>query len=550
MEHGSFSVKVHDRHHLEWKLVWPLERSRRRDKIGLEVFLFLPQSLRIRRDTYSRTEFYEDLTTYTRYGSPDMPFAEILDKQNPLSPLTRVARQRTEQPDLLQRRTRVSYELRVLMCIVRGRMSKDTLAIRRLLTKAREAPTPDQGMLEEAARLTRVTLENTRHVLERVRELKREYAAPASDSALMRAFEFTDEGLSLECEERCAKLYRAGRPALSKPGEAPEALSDAWTALREMIEAESRHRRQACYPSQPNLAPGVNAALNNERWLYRRGALKKYAQSTLYLSLHQAPGSRSILSALYAGAAMIAMLAFVLTLWFLRDIAPMNSLPYLVLAVIAYAFKDRIKEGLRSYFSERMTGFLRDREGQLLDRGPTRRGVGETSEAFVFVDEAKLPEDVQHLRNRDEISQAAALEAPESVLKYQKQLVVHLDRVFAQRERVTELNELMRLSVQRFLYHMDDAQKVFYRPYIKEAAAPGANFEANSGSDALSAPVPALSPQQVMKRGRARKTYHVNIIVRATGPGLPKHGRLQRFRVILSRDGIERIEHPPRPEKM
>src|SRR5208283_3629821 len=89
----------------------------------------------------------------------------------------------------------------------------------------------------------------------------------------------------------------------------------------------------------------------NEYVLYRIGLLKKFCASVLFLSEEQLPAVGRARQALYAVAAAIAMAFTVLAAWLVGRFYPSNSLPFALAAIVAYAFKDRIKAFLQNLSS-------------------------------------------------------------------------------------------------------------------------------------------------------------------------------------------------------
>ena len=55
-----------------------------------EFYFFIPQSLQIDAETYSKEQFYKDRTNLIRYKKPEFSFYDLINKNNTQSPLVRI----------------------------------------------------------------------------------------------------------------------------------------------------------------------------------------------------------------------------------------------------------------------------------------------------------------------------------------------------------------------------------------------------------------------------------------------------------------------------
>lgn len=539
MNGNSYRLEMHDRYQVELKCDYAIQPTPKRKSIRLEWFLFMPTSLGIDADNYGKDRFYQDLTVYTRYGTPGLTLAEILDSSNELSPLTRLESMRAKlatgeaTEEVLQK---VAYELRILACIARARIRDETLKIIGLPSGEEESDGAHDVDPSEAVRICEKLLDQIAELSRRVRNLKPAFVGPGRPPELMRVFELEDEALSVHLEEHCGRLYQAFQKlvaATSSASDVGEARKVAGRLAHTMAE-EERHRLHACYPTQVDAARGPAAKRGNEFYIHRGGHLKKFAQSLLFLSVHTRQGSRTTTYSLNAVAAMAAMLFYLAAVILILENPQSTSIPAIALLVIAYAFKDRIKEGLKSYFSSRMTGWLRDRNNNLVDRGPTGRIVGRAAEAFSFIAPERVPEDVLAVRDRDPLEELAEEGAPEVVLKYERALELNAGLVARIHERITRINEILRFSVRSLLYRMDEPHKplVILKSDGRSTQVHAGNVEADA------ADLPALIPI------RAAKVYHAHLVVRLSSidPSGKWTDEMKMFRLVLSRKGIRRIE--------
>jgi hypothetical protein len=184
-----------------------------------------------------------------------------------------------------------------------------------------------------------------------------------------------------------------------------------------------------------------------------------------------------------------------------------------------------------------MTGWLRDRESNLIDRGVPHRIVGRIAEAMTFVPSNRVPKQVRDKRAPDELVELAEEGAPEDVIQYQKSVKVYSDEIFKVHTRITCLDEIMRFSVRNFLLRMDEPKKglTICESLDSEEWSPDGSEEQPTTCTV------GLTPLQHV---RAAKVYHVNMVLLVSMKD--EHGKwisdVEKFRLVLSRDGIERVE--------
>ncbi len=176
-------IRKHDDHQFEVKVAYPLQRQATMDRYALDMFIFLPYQLGVNADTCSLDAFFEDLSSYTRFKTPELSFGEISDAQNALSPLTRVQRQlesagRAGQWDQMHLR----YELRVLANVVRVQVRESAAAIRQ---RVRDRASPDRQR-DVAAAIDRL-LDGLTTTLRRFRDLRGAFESPSAPPELRTA---------------------------------------------------------------------------------------------------------------------------------------------------------------------------------------------------------------------------------------------------------------------------------------------------------------------------------------------------------------------------
>jgi hypothetical protein len=133
---------------------------------------------------------------------------------------------------------------------------------------------------------------------------------------------------------------------------------------------------------------------------------------------------------------------------------------------------------------------------------------------------ASVPRPARVAHGQDELARLEAEGAPDLVLRYQKSVTLYTDRVFRLHQRANSVNEILRFSVQRFLHRMDEPRKALVPP-----------------------PAGALAELPALTSVAAPKTYIVGLAIGVrSGKGPGDEGHWARFRLVLTREGIQRIE--------
>ena len=75
------NIEVHDKYQFEIKLGYMLPHEKQNTFYNIETYLFIPNNLGINNHTYKRDDFYNDIHSYIRFKTPDIPLKNIVDNQ-------------------------------------------------------------------------------------------------------------------------------------------------------------------------------------------------------------------------------------------------------------------------------------------------------------------------------------------------------------------------------------------------------------------------------------------------------------------------------------
>ncbi len=483
------SVTIHDKYQFEIKVWYKLEDGPKRPWYKLETYFFLPQSLGVNRNTYSKHEFYNDMQSYIRFKTPSLPLRNIVN--GPENPWDRLKNSIEQLSAVQNKQTITAYKRQIKMfCSILKSALRDHV----------QAAT-SRPNLRDARQLLDDFLANVPIITSKYRELRPLINLPGIEHDAFSVYLFGDEYVSLLVNTHIYNLleYFSHQPLLQ------------WEAYRSrllaVVRSEVHYRQENNYPS----VPGEPSA--NEEMISRRSALKKYMGSVLFLDTRvQRDGI--ILEQIAVGVAAGLAMVFATTVAFISQhrYGPL-TLPFFMALVVSYMFKDRIKELLRNYMMRKMHSRLQDHRMNILS-GPGQK-IGMCSESMDFIADSKTPPDIGKLRSRKAFSEIENDWAGERIILYRKQV-----RIFPTRARrfyhpypVQGINDIMRFNVSKFLHRMDDPIQPLY-------------VLAGEGYNKI----------------QTERTYHFMMIIKYT---TGSNDRYHRFRVSLNRNGIKTIDEIP-----
>ena len=495
---------VHDRVQMETDVTFDLRprgpfENRRRFKI--DMYLYLPYAMGVTSSNFKGEEFFRHWTSYFRVRAPLYHQWRVLPPELLAFPSVDeyfANHLSTEQRTRLG--PRVVQDIKLFGNFVYTELKKIRTALPK---KRRNRDTERRRYLAEEL-LHRVSLLwSFREIcLKPLREDR--YLV---NEEVQRAFYLTDEYLSYRAE---LVLLRA-RDSL---GEHAEELGEM--LAREIV---YRHEHNLLVLTEDEEEP---VAL--EAYTYRLGLLKKYLGEALFL--RTVSDKKDNLYKNYAaavGAGLAAFFAGVVEtqrIQYLQgDGSTMRFTFLIIVAVLAYIFKDRIKELSRDYFNSRLRERLPDQRYKLLHQNVERDGekveshLGDATEYFRFI--KSVPADVAYLRT---LGQTKAHDP------VRREHVAHVARRFdfevlsERRMLFPLLKNVVRLDISPFLNKLDNP------------TMPVSYFDKSRHAKTVSAP----------------KVYHINAVFRYETLFGPEGSLIkvdyERMRLIIDKNGIVRLE--------
>jgi len=464
-----------------------------------EFYFFIPAALQINQHTYSKEQFYKDRTNLIRYKTPEFSFYDLVDKNNSQSPLNRInALENVTQN--AQNILTIQDELKLLGNIVRSALRTGVRGLMSFIEPPIKPHARDR--LEAACSAFCQDLMRFREAFLRLENdcMKHWALTPCQ------TFMYVDEFISSSID-----FYLTGFLEHLRASK----LDNIHAIDRELCQtiAKEKQHRQKYYQEAQEFHKDEHIA--KERVIYHKGLLNKYILDALLLGLERTSWADKYGHFVAGLAAGIAMLFYVLLIFLNVPNLGFNSLPFLLFTVVLYVLKDRIKDGLKAHFQRHAVRWFSDYTTQI--KSPNGEKVlGKLKEFFSFVSEKGVPDDILHIRQTQFHSDLAEFRRPETIFYYKKEMELGSDESLV-RARRHKLHTVFLFNIHHWLEKASNPQESFLTLNLD-------TMEVDSG--------------------QLPKVYHLNIVMKNSflQPDLQKKVEIKKFRLIIDKTGIKRVE--------
>jgi hypothetical protein len=540
--HVKSTFAAHDRTQLETVFDYPIlpgiSSTTKRQRYVVEAWFFYPPQMGVSPQTYTKDRFYADLRPLVRFREPRFSFKELIGlngSRSPIKFLEDYVRQVAEghPPATIQR---AISEARIFGCSFASyflkRMSKRTKAIkkahRRIATMYDEH---GEGvkLLEECLIETRELISKTNYILKQWRKLLVDAESLNQDylKPLINELRFIDEYCTYRLRDGLAGLMRVATDI--DPRLVPEI--DYIAFLRRCVamnrlEYWYAKKRDYCWIDENS----TNAEI--ERYMYRRGVLKRRTWGVLYLNIRTRPLFEFQRQLGAMAAAGLAALWWVIAMYFITlrggafiggngivqaDFWQSSGFLIVTASMIAYVLKDRIKENGRTFFSGKFFGRVPDNSERILYEPATEAPieVGNVNEYTRFVDPADLPLAVKQLRIESYQDDLEAEDAPKNIIHYRKVVELYPRAIAHMEYPIRAVHDILRINIAGYLTRLDDPQ---------------------AGTD-------VISTDGRLSSLKLPKVYQMHIVLRhSLHHKRDKEVVYDHFKMVLNKRGIIRIE--------
>ncbi len=494
------AVKPHDKYQIEIKLDYELVEAKH-TQYKITTYFFVPQSLGVAKNNYSKADFYRDIQNYIRLKTPNFILRDFTENSaSPLNAIEKIIAVENWANNPISKK-RLIDNFKFLSAMLKSSIREHFNLIEQRIAEA----TPDSKIHLIIHNLIEEFLIESQKITNQYRSFYSVFNLPNVDIQVFIAYKFTDESISLLLEESAVEMFQIVEDYSKKSNR-----GDFKQQLNTLVKAETKHRRSHGYPSI------LKEDSDNEEYTFRTSVLKKYAASVLYLSTavrREGTGLEQLLFAIAAGVSMI--FATVVAFYFQWQYGNF-TFAFFVALVIGYMFKDRIKELSRALFARYLENKLYDRRIVIKTQDGHHK-LGILKEKVSFIPEDAVPGRVLRTRNRDPFTELDNDGQGENIIRYTKEVILHTDtfkKNFTDVPEITGVNDIIRYDIRAYLNKM--AEPIQERFYLQD---------------------------EQLQSMMCHKVYHINIVSRYASP-YPEKGKLyKRTRLVLNREGIKRVEH-------
>jgi len=482
----EITAKIHDRFSIEFKVGFHVRRKLKKNDFAINTWLFIPNSLDINPMTYGKKQFYRDVKSNIRLITPVFLLREIADGNAiPLNNLEKSFQATSSDPTRTAIRD-YEYQIKMFSAIFKS-------AVRNEVTHILKNPIKGDTLY-----LVEEYINNVNSIAAKYRDLRRIINVPTITDEVLNYYFFADEFICNVIEYNSFKLIKY----LEKRD--PKKYKESIANLAALIRNELDYKSQKGYMT----VDSYNATLNRE-FIFRRGVLKKYIESDLFLQARKKKDGVLVEQIYYSIAAGLSMI-FATAIAFSFQMKYGNfTMPLFVALVVSYMLKDRIKELMRYYFAHQLgTKYFDNKTTICIKDQP----IGWSKEGVDFITDNKVQREVMEIRSRSSLLEAENRTMDEKILLYRK--LVHIDREKISKNStypVAGINDIMRFHFNGFVQKMDDPEENLY----------------------------LLNLDDTISTITGEKAYYINIIMQLQFEDQIDY---KRFRIILNHSGITGLQ--------
>ena len=481
-------VKIHDKFSFEFKISFISDEAVTDDneEFSVNVWLFIPNGLEINPDTYSKEDFYKDVSSNIRFITPNFSLSGIIADHNAQSPknmLLSSMQKAMEKPEATKQSDRFVHDLKMFADICKSAIRDE---VDRILSA------DNKNLEKECSRFTK----EIEAIMSFYRNLHHKLSLKHFPNEWREYYLYGENFISNVIEQHLFRLISH----IENQKNATEIRSTLLTLLR----YEERERKKKKFPNLETDNPE-----NNRLVVMQWGILKKIVESILHLHIESSRDGRLAEQLLYSFAAGVSMLFATVVTFTAQKHYAQFTLPLFLIIVVSYMFKDRIKELMRYYFNSQLGKKYFDRKRKL---STSDIEIGVIKESADYVSESKLPEKVTALRKRVPIVAAENKIYNEQIILYKKLLTLSVRKIASiKRYKYQGINDITRFHLFHLTEKMSDSSLQLYLPDKHEG------YTCFDGE----------------------KIYPLHFIVRGESN---RQVFYRKYRILFNRNGIEQLE--------
>ena len=495
----------------------------------VDTYLFYPRQFGINEHTYPKERFYADVRPMLRFREPKMGFKTMVGgKDNEASPLLflREYLDASETGRELEPIQNAIDEVRLFACAYIGTyfrsIDRNRKRVKKLLALG------DSAKPEE---LASVCLKINR-MIDRADQTLREFWGlrdVAKTLSVGSVRPLLDEMQIVE--EYCYYRLRDGASYLLQFCQrlSVRFSSPAIDELKESIMAVLAAHDARARDSGFMMPSPTSTNADKERFIHRRGELKRHIWEVLFLEIRTVPLfavqrqlGAMIAAGLAATWALVAQFMIILRIAQEKDLADgigLSGLVFLSAGILAYVIKDRIKEVGRSYFGGGVFRRVPDHSERIYykNRFGKPTPVGDVKEVARFIKPEDLPSRIVELRDNTPESEVYGAGGITRILHYSKSIKLSGKLMILGRYPLRAVHDISRLNIDACLSKLGEPRRM----------------------------VDLVTEDGDVEAVRFPKVYYLDMILsywRLTEKGERSHQGLEYYRLVIDKNGLLRIE--------
>ncbi len=480
-------VKIHDKFSIEIKLKYSTKRSKKNNDFIINTWFFVPNSLDINRYTYSKEQFYNDMKTNVRLISPVFLLREIAESDNSPFHFLEEAFHAIANNPIKTNREKYEHHIKMFQAILKSSLRN---AYQHIINNI---------IVDDRQFLIASYLNNTKTILKKYRKLRKIINVATIKDKYLNYYLFSDEFMSNLVEQHTYYLIRE----LEK--KFPTDYNNNKSELLDFIQSEIKYKKSKGYIIIEKDSPD-----NNGEFIYRRGMLKKYIESQLFLITRKKKDGVFIVQILYSIAAGLSMIFATIIAFSFQQKFGNFTMSFFITLVISYMLKDRIKELTRYYLGGKIQKRLFDHKTKIQIND--KKTIGWCKESFDFVKKNNVPKNVSKIRKHSRIIEVETKGSEEKTILFRKFIRLNrkkLNQIYTKYD-IVGINEIIRFNISRFIKKMDNPKIPIY--LLNEDG-----YESIKGD----------------------KLYYLNFIIKLE---YDNKSNYNRYRIVFNKSGIKKVE--------
>ncbi|MCK9225388.1 MAG: hypothetical protein M0R46_01275 [Candidatus Muirbacterium halophilum] len=436
------TLKIHDNFNLEQKTSFLFQHGKPCTNYIVENYFFVPKNLGFNQEAIKRDTFYKRVQNYVRFKSPICTLKQIAydSRQNPFLKLDAVIEKVTSSDDLASL-TEYEIELKRTGSAIKA-------ALRDYVMFLRDSKTEDDLYVK----FINNYCEYSDEIIKKLHKIWEKLHSPGVDSEMLKKFLWMEEACLVFINEFSDNLIFLTRKKLDRKS---EVFLNCELSLLKLIEKNNKTKEKKHKQKTPSCKKDL------EEFLFRKGVLKKYISSVLFLNINHQKEPRRAEHVLYAIAAGIAMIVSILGAIYFQQRYDTFSFPVITALIISYMFKDRIKAIFQNIFSSLLSKYYYDYKIKITDKFHGTF-VGTCWQRFRFLNLKEVPKEITFFRLKNPLEALQRDITGENIFVYKKKIELFPRNIHAISQDINGVNDIMRLNVKDFLDNMDNPKSTVF----------------------------------------------------------------------------------------